>query len=149
MSLEMEKRPLPLGRVMGMRVRTWIWRPFAELRWWAMEGTICFLQASLAFFPSVYRNPVCWMELDSVPHELRCHPGIFTERWSSLMRRELLSHPKDVWPCSLHSLPTCREDCGNSQGLQPQPFGDKEKVKRKWTQSPETTHTRCLVFLLG
>ena len=135
-----------LGVVMGMRVRTWIWRPFAELRWWAMEGTICFLQASLAFFPSVYRNSVCWMELDSVPHELRCHPGIVPERWSS-MRWELPSHPKDIWPSSLHSLPTCREDCGNSQGLQPQPFGDKEKVKRKWTQSPETTHTRCLVLL--
>lgn len=83
MSSETETRALPLGRVMEMRIRTWIWWPFAELKWWAMAGTICLLQASLALFPSVYRNPVCWMESDSVPHQLRCHPGIFLERWSS------------------------------------------------------------------
>ena len=139
---------LPLGKVMGMKIRTWIWWPFAELNLWAMAGTICLLQASLALFPSVYRNPVCWMESDSVPQQLRCHRGIFLERWFSLMRWELLSHPKDVWPSSLHSLPTCKEDCGNSQGLQTQPFGDnKEKAKGKCTQSPETIQSSWLVFL--
>lgn len=92
---------------MGTRIVTWFWWPFVELKMWA--GTICWLQASFVLFFLSLQKPNLLNGVRPCSDRFWCHLGIFLERCSSLMKGELLSHPKHVSSSPPHHLPAFGE----------------------------------------